>query len=482
MSSEFGIWLESHRQELDAFERALEDPEMAQHERLFDYISANKETAFGRQHDFANIHSVADYQEAVPLCSYEELDPWIQRIAGGEEGVLTSEPVLAFEETSGSGGRSKWIPYTASLKGEFERAFVLWASAIQREYPEAFSGKSYWSLSPPVKAKGKTSGGLPIGLDNDLAYFSPETSAMLAGTMAVSPEIAGLTDPDAFFERTIDQLEACQDLTLISVWSPVFFLRLDEVLRRRSRPGTWKERWPRLTLLSCWTDAQSAMWIPEVRERLGDVPIQGKGLLSTEGVVSIPWKTGGAPVMTLTSHFYEFIDVESGEVQLAHQVESEKSYEVVLTTGGGLYRYRTGDIVEFEKGAQMRFQGRSGRVSDMVGEKLTELQAIEALGPLSRARFLAADTGKGARRYVVGSASSEELDEIESSLRRNPYYAQARDLGQLGALESVSALEGEHAAMLRFFACRQHCLEGDVKLPVLWRQEEWTAWRQEQGK
>lgn len=482
MSSEFGIWLESHRQEVDAFERALADPETAQRERLFAYVSANRETAFGRQHDFVSIKSVADYQQAVPLCSYEELDPWIQRIADGEDEVLTAEPVLAFEETSGSGGRSKWIPYPASLKSEFERAFFLWASAIQQQYPEAFAGKSYWSLSPPVKAKGKTSGGLSIGLENDLAYFSPETGAMLASTMAVSPDIAGLTDPEAFFEQTIDQLEACQDLTLISVWSPVFFLRLDEVLRRRGKGGTWKKRWPRLALLSCWTDAQSAMWIPEIQERLGEVPIQGKGLLSTEGVVSIPWKTGCAPVLTLTCHFYEFIDVVSGEVKLAHQVEAEKSYEVVLTTGGGLYRYRTGDIVLVEQGAQMRFQGRSGRVSDMAGEKLTELQAIEALSEVAGARFLAADTGEGARRYVVGSASSNELDEIESSLRRNPYYAQARDLGQLGALESVSALEGDHAAMLRFFARRQNCLEGDVKLPVLWRQEEWSAWRQQQRK
>jgi len=72
--------------------------------------------------------------------------------------------------------------------------------------------------------------------------------------------------------------------------------------------------------------------------------IQPKGLLATEAVVSFPVEGCPAPVLAPSSAFFEFIDIE-GNIQLAHQLEAEQSYEVVVTTYGGLYRYALGDVV-----------------------------------------------------------------------------------------------------------------------------------------
>ena len=120
----------------------------------------------------------------------------------------------------------------------------------------------------------------------------------------------------------------------------------------------------------------------QVQERLGDVAIQGKGLLSTEGVVSIPIAKGKDPMLAVCSHFFEFRD-EKGNVYPAYDLRKGETYEVILTNGGGLYRYITGDMVQitgFMGGApQMKFIGRAGRLSDLVGEKLTEYHVNQAL-------------------------------------------------------------------------------------------------------
>ena len=61
-------------------------------------------------------------------------------------------------------------------------------------------------------------------------------------------------------------------------------------------------------------------------------------------------------------------------ISLAHQLIAGRDYQVIVTTGGGLYRYPLGDrirVTGFVHGAPcFRFVGREGLVSDFFGEKL----------------------------------------------------------------------------------------------------------------
>ena len=79
--------------------------------------------------------------------------------------------------------------------------------------------------------------------------------------------------------------------------------------------------------------------------------------------------------LATTSHFFEFID-GAGEVRLAHELERGREYEVVLTNGAGLWRYRIGDAVEctghVAATPSLRFLGRVASLSDLRGEKLSE--------------------------------------------------------------------------------------------------------------
>jgi hypothetical protein len=148
----------------------------------------------------------------------------------------------------------------------------------------------------------------------------------------------------------------------------------------------------------------------------------------------------------VTSHFYEFIDPR-GDTWLTHELQTGETYEVIVTTAGGLWRYRLGDLVEVDgfvaDTPSLRFLGRGNSVSDLCGEKLAETfvtRAIEtacaAVGFSTHFAMLAPDaedTGRWSYAlFVEGTAPLELPALLDTELRKNPHYALCRDLGQLG--------------------------------------------------
>src|SRR5215469_2696957 len=116
------------------WKRAASDVSGAQSAVLTNILAANAQSEFGREHHFANIHSVEAYQHAVPSRSYEEMEPYVERIAAGHPEVLTSQRVLQFGLTSGSTRGSKLIPYTKALVGEFQEGIDPWVHYLFRQF------------------------------------------------------------------------------------------------------------------------------------------------------------------------------------------------------------------------------------------------------------------------------------------------------------------------------------------------------------
>ena len=105
---------------------AFQDPAKAQHARWQRLIQANAQSAYGRAHGFDRIQSIADYQRLVPIVDYDAVSPWIDRIAAGEQGVLTQAPVRMLEPSGGSTSTNKFIPYTDDLLADFSQATNPW--------------------------------------------------------------------------------------------------------------------------------------------------------------------------------------------------------------------------------------------------------------------------------------------------------------------------------------------------------------------
>jgi len=468
-----------------AFASALDDPSGAQEEILRRFIRHNSGTAFGREHGLADIRTSEQFARRVPVRSYDELRPWIDRIRRGEPQVLTSEPVRRLVPTSGSTAARKLIPYTASMHGQLNRAVGPWIFDLYQRQPRALLGPSYWSISPLSQSKSEVAEDsvVPIGFDDDAAYLGLWRKHIVDAVMAVPAELKTITAIEDWRYVTVLLLLRQRELSLISVWHPSFLRLLLEAMAqcwdrlvtdvadgtcavtshlppamaesvearpdarradelRQAGPSAIHRLWPRLTVLSCWADGHAAPAAAELARLLPSVAVQPKGLLATEGVVSVPF--AGQHPLAIRSHFLEFED-DAGRISLASDLEVGRAYAVILTTGGGLCRYRLNDRVEvvgrLGRTPSIRFIGKAGLVSDRRGEKLTDgfvadvlARLFEGSNPRPSFAMLAPDIDAEGCRYTLylnadfPPGLSATLDALLSA---NPQYAYCRRLAQL---------------------------------------------------
>ncbi len=313
---------------------------------------------------------------------------------------------------------------------------------------------------------------MPVGFDADTAYLGGTRRRLVEMvSCAVPSSVQCLKSLDTFRYETLLYLLRCRELRLISVWHPSFLTLLLDAL-----PANWEQLldeiasgschgslrplthrandlraigwhnpaalWPELRLISCWGDGNAEIAITELQARFPDTSIQRKGLLATEAVVTIPF--AGRQLLAVGSHFFEFLDGK-GRIHLVHELQEGEEYEIVVTTSGGLWRYRLQDrirVIAFsDKTPALRFLGRLGAVSDLFGEKISEIFANQVLQKLManftvppRFILLAPEREKCGCRYVL-YVEGDISDEIESQLDRllleNPHYAWCRKLGQL---------------------------------------------------
>ncbi len=86
-------------------------PIETQQEVFFSLIERARFTEFGLKHGFNTITSVKEFQEKVPVVSYEEHYPWIERVLRGEKNILWPSEIKWFSKSSGTtNSRSKFIP------------------------------------------------------------------------------------------------------------------------------------------------------------------------------------------------------------------------------------------------------------------------------------------------------------------------------------------------------------------------------------
>lgn len=453
--------LQAAAEPLKAFEHALLNPERAQRELLMRLIRSNEKCEFGRSHGFADMSTLEAYRAAVPVRSYSGFEMQISRLASGETAVLTSNPVVAFEETGGTSSGVKLIPYTQDSLTAFRAAALPWLADLARRRPGVCAGKSYVSVSPATRAPRTTDCGISVGLPSEAAYLGDNLSSAFLSILAVPPEVAAICDVSDWRLATLAALLSCEDLSFVSVWSPTFLLQLVEAITacqtrlfaRLSRPARHRLDsflqgggsntsilWPRLDTVSCWSDGSSAGFASRLSALCPQAFFEPKGLFATEAAVTLPWGGKDGCVPALTSTFTEFID-GNGVPHLAHQLDKGASYRVVITTPGGLYRYDMGDRVrcvghEGDVG-RLVFEGRAGMVSDLVGEKLDEAFVAHALAVVPFPAALSPKVLPTPHYELWLDATAGELSiahQVEAALWRNPQYAYARKMGQLGPL------------------------------------------------
>lgn len=540
-----GLWAASALPVWTRYRRWLQDPARQQAARLLRYVRDNRETAFGRAHGFDRIDSMRAYQARVPIRTYDELSPFVERIAAGEPHVLTREPVRRLAFTSGSTAAAKLVPYTRTLTQEMTRGASIWIADLFRAHPSLVGGPAYWSITPigqqqrqrqlSIAAAAK----IPVGFDDDTEYLGAISRRLAAAALAVPSDVRAIEDLDTCRYVTLHCLLRATDLRLVSVWHPSFLtLLLDAMeswwpallddlargtltpssplpaslaarLRARLPPDPRRADalgrigprdvcaiWPALGLVSCWTDGPARLHAADLERRLAGIRVQPKGLLATEAFITLPFGDSGARPLALPCHVFELLG-DDGRVVLPHDAERDAVYSIIVTTGGGFYRYRLQDRVRVTgwvgRTPSLTFLGKEDAISDLVGEKLSEgfvtavvQQVCAAHGITPRfallapeeeqtraayTLFLDADADAGTDTRVVSAAIASTL---ETRLRENPHYAYAVDLGQLAPARVVSVDRGAQAAYLARRAA-DGVRVGDIKPASLSPQRGWAS-------
>ncbi len=523
-------WLGSSVAEYGRFRNALRNPAAAQRDLLMRYLRDNADTAFGRKFGFGNIHSVGEYQRRVPLSDYERYAPLIDRVVMGDSAVLTAESVDRLVPTSGSTHARKLIPYTAALRREFSRAISAWIVDLYRQHPSLAFGPAYWSISPIGSFVADRQNAVPIGFDDDTEYFGRAARRLVQSTLAVPSAVRFINDMESFRYVTLAFLLRARDLRLISVWHPSFLALLlaslggywESLIRdirdgtlsppadlptsmpksfkagmqpdprragelSRVQPSDFANIWRHLGLISCWGDGHSSEYLGELRRAFPHAAIQFKGLVATEGIVTLPF--GDSHPLAVRSHFFEFVS-DDGRAHLAHEIETGGEYSVVLTTGGGLYRYQLHDRVRVVgrcwRTPSLAFLGKEGGVCDRFGEKLSPRFVACALDRLFAEQhlqpafaLLAPEVDHGRWRYVLhvdlaGVVPPGLADALERALGQNPHYRYCVALGQLLPATVSRTAQG---ALGRYIdeLCRRGQRAGEIKPSPLNAEPGWST-------
>jgi hypothetical protein len=536
------LWLGGGAKAALKFRRALRRPRESQEAILVSVLGQNAGTRYGRTYRFHRLHTIRDYQNAVPVIGFDALTDEIGAIKAGRQGVLTEEPVLTLERTSGSTAAAKYVPYTARLLREFQAAIAPWLADLYFHRPEMLGGGAYWSVSPLASAPELTEGGLPVGFADDTEYFGGFGRRFLARLVITPPELPKIPNIAASRYTMLRFLLATPHLTFISIWNPSFLTLLLDALEENHqsllsdlKKGTLTspsplppnihaalceklvplpkraqklqeifkahgtlppaEIWPRLRVISCWANAGASLFIPALQRLFPGVEIQPKGLLATEGVVSLPLTGHPGAALAITSHFLEFIDEEKPAARplLAHELDEGSTYSVLLTTSGGLYRYRLGDRVRVIGRAAatplVEFVGRSEDTSDLCGEKLheafvrrvlDEVLAEFRIAPLFAMVAPEWGTPPGYVLFleamnVTPQVMSKLVARLEQALFAATHYAYCRRLGQLSPLRGVRIASGGNRGYLERCA-RMGQRFGNIKPTALHRQTGWSEW------
>jgi hypothetical protein len=412
------------------FDDATWRPAAAQEEKLLEIVRRSRNTVYGQEHGFDRIRSIRDFQAGVPPNTYETLTPYIERTLHGEANVLTSERPLMFATTSGTTGRSKYIPVTPSYIHEYQHGLHVHTYRILADFGDILAGKILLSASNDIE--GYFEGGVPYGAMS--GYLTRTQPASIKRFYVLPYEVCTLKNIDQKYYLTLrhalvadvrmigtanpssllllaDKLAAFAEELIHDVrtgsLNPAFtpehasprltsdlsadMTRADELQALLRSRGSLlpADVWPNLRIVTCWKGGTMPLYLRKLSEPYGDVPIRDLGYMATEGRGASPLVNSGAGgVVNLTSHFFEFVreeerDAPSAEFLTLDQLESNRKYYVYFTTSAGLYRYDINDVVRvvdfYRNTPVIQFERKGQGISSITGEKLTESQVTAAL-------------------------------------------------------------------------------------------------------
>jgi hypothetical protein len=377
-------WINTKR--LSQIELFKKYPVETQQEILVQLLTKASDTEWGRSLGYSSIESYKDYSQRVPLQTYEEIIPYVERLRAGEKNLLWPGEIKWFAKSSGTTStKSKFIPISKeSLEETHYRGFKD-CMAI------------YTSLNPDTHLySGK---GLTLGGSHQINNFSNDSlygdlSAILLENAPVVTDLIR-TPPSkvALLEDFEEKMKRITDITVgLNVTSisgvPSWFLVLLRYILKSTGKENMFEVWPNLEVFFHGGVNFSPYREPYRQILPGDKMKYMETYNASEGFFGIQDDPGSNDMLLMLDSgvFYEFIPVDQAATEnpktlTIGEVEKGVNYAIVISTNGGLWRYMIGDTIIFSSlyPHKFRISGRTKHFINAFGEELIIDNAEKAL-------------------------------------------------------------------------------------------------------
>ncbi|GGF34583.1 GH3 auxin-responsive promoter family protein [Echinicola rosea] len=409
-----------------------ENPIEVQQDIFFDLIKSARKTQFGKKYGFSDIKSPKDFDRQVPIHSYEQMQPYIEQTMKGEQNVIWPSEISWFSKSSGTtSSRSKFIPVSQeSLEDCHFKGGKDMLSLYVNNYPDSklFTGKSL--------AIGGSSEVNALDINKNSQYG--DISAVIMRNLPVWAQLARTPSLETAlmseWEEKIEKMaretmeENVVSISGVPTWTIVLLQRIMELTNSKNI----LEVWPNLEVF--FHGAVAFGPYRRVFEAL--VPSTSMRYMETynasEGFFGIQDQKNSDELLLMLDYgiYYEFIpmeewDREDPKVLPLEEVELGKNYALVISTNGGLWRYKIGDTVKFTsiRPYRIRISGRTKHFINAFGEEVIVENAEKAIAVAAEAteaivvNFTAAPVyfdgadSKGAHEWIIEFSKSPKDSE-----------------------------------------------------------------------
>jgi hypothetical protein len=364
------------KQRIHQIELFLKYPHEVQEEVLMNLIRLSENTAVGQQFEFESIKSYATFAERLPVSTYEELEPMIQKTRHGEQNVFWNTPIKWYAKSSGTtNAKSKFIPVSnealenCHYKGSKD---LLCMYLNNNENSEMFLGKSL-----------RLGGSKQIYEDNN-TYFG-DLSAILIENMPIWAEFSSTpSNKISLMNEWEEKLSAIinetknENVTSFAGVPSWMLVLLNKVLTETGKDNLL-ELWPNLEVYF-HGGVNFEPYREQYQKILPSTNFKYYEIYNaSEGFFAIQDLNYSNDLLLMLDYgiFYEFIPMdtfgtENQKVIRLSEVELFKNYAVVITTNAGLWRYLIGDTVRFTSlnPYRIRVSGRTKHHINVFGEEL----------------------------------------------------------------------------------------------------------------
>jgi hypothetical protein len=415
-------------------------PHEIQKEVFFDLINLAGETEWGKKYKYRDLNSVKEYQQTVPLQTYEDVKPWINRLREGEREILWPGDVKWFAKSSGTtSDKSKFIPVTnEALEDCHFRAGKDVMAIYMKNHPGA---NLIWGKSLTL------GGSTRLNNFSNKSYYG-DLSAILIENVPFWTEFIRIPAADIAlieeFEEKIDKVISAsvnENVTSMAGVPSWYLVLLKKVLEKTGKQNIL-EVWPNLELF-----IHGGINFEPYREQFKElIPSPTMNYMETynasEGFFAIQDNpsTNDMLLMLDIGIFYEFIPMSDWEkpnprVLTLDEVEVGENYALVISTNAGLWRYIIGDTIKFTSKFpyKIKITGRTRHFINAFGEELIVDNAEQAL------RIACRHTGAIVQEYTAG-----------------PIFM---GIGNKGAHQWIIEFAKEPVSMEQFVTCLDNALK-----------------------